>query len=91
MGWSESTFDYCTPRYFFNAYRGHLRANMEQARLIAYMASLIHASGSLRIQDFGLFPWENPLDYAPKFAPVDPERLEYFKTAKFKPLPNNPN
>lgn len=41
--------------------------------MTAYYASLIHSSKGLRITDFGLFPWENEYDYAPRFSKVNPE------------------
>ena len=46
---------------------------MEQARMIAYYASLIHSSKGLKISDFGIFPWEKASDYAPRFSKVDPD------------------
>lgn len=56
---------------------------MEQARLTAYYASLVHSTGRLRIQDFGIFPWENEADYAPRFGPVDPEAFARMSALEF--------
>lgn len=83
MGWTQDEFDFCEPRYFFNALRGAQRQSMEQARMTAYYASLIHSAKGLKISDFGLFPWENPADYAPKFSKVNPDAWAFMEAWKF--------
>lgn len=56
---------------------------MEQSRMMGYYASLIHSSKGLKITDFGLFPWENPKDYEPKFGPVDKEAFDRLSAWQF--------
>ena len=62
---------------------------MEQARLIAYYASLIHSTKRIKIKDFGLFPWENAEDYNTKFpsssefSPIDKEAFNRFNAIRF--------
>jgi hypothetical protein len=56
---------------------------MEQARLTAYYASLIHSTKSLKLNDFGIFPWEDELDFAPKFSKIDLEAFERFNAIQF--------
>ena len=56
---------------------------MEQSRMMGYYASLIHSSKSLKITDFGLFPWENPKDYEPKFPKVDKEAFDRISAGQF--------
>ena len=76
MGWTQEAFEFAEPRYFFNALRGHYRAQAENARMVGFYASIIHASQPISIKNFGLFAWESlPV---PKFAPVDPENLKRF-------------
>lgn len=67
----------------FNALRGQLRRDAENARMTGYYASMIHAQKGLAIKDFGLFPWEKEQDYAPVFSKVDPEAFERIKAFKF--------
>lgn len=56
---------------------------MEQARLTAYYASLIHSTKSLKLTDFGTFPWEKEAEYAPKFSKVDPEAFARINAFQF--------
>ena len=86
MGWTEDEFYLPTPRFFFSAFRGFQRGEMEQARLIALLASKVHATTRIGINDIALFPWEDEADYQPKFANIDPERLAFFSNAEFKAL-----
>lgn len=51
--------------------------------MMGYYASLIHSSKSLKITDFGLFPWENPKDYEPKFPKVDKEAFDRISAWQF--------
>lgn len=51
--------------------------------MMGYYASLIHSSKGLKITDFGLFPWENPKDYEPKFGPVDKEAFDRLSAWQF--------
>ena len=74
-------FDYATPRYLFNALTGRSRYEMEQARMIGYYASLVHASGKLKLKDFGLFPWEK--SSVAVFSELDKERFERLKALDF--------
>lgn len=60
-----------------------MRRDAEQARLIGYYASGIHAGKRIKINDFGVFPWEKEQDYAPVFSKVDPEAFERIKAFKF--------
>lgn len=61
---------------------------MEQSRLTAFYASQIHASKPIKLNDFGLFPWEDEKDYAPKFSKIDVEAFERFNAIQF---PNTDN
>lgn len=63
--------------------RGKQRSDMEQARLTAYYASLIHSTKRLKLSDFGLFAWEDEKDYLPRFGPIDKEALARFSEIKF--------
>jgi hypothetical protein len=83
LGWTQAEFDFSEPRYLFNAIRGKIKAEMENARLIGFYCSSIHAAKPLKLQDLGLFSWENPRDYAPKFGPIDKEAFERFRALEF--------
>lgn len=83
MGWSQDEFDFAEPRYLFNAVRGAQRRDMEQARLTAYYASLIHSPKGLRLTDFGLFPWEDESDYRPKFSKLDKDAFDRIAALQF--------
>lgn len=83
MNWTQEQFDFSEPRYFFNAYRGRQRSDMEQARMIGFYASLIHSSGKIRISDFGLFSWESEKAYAPEFSPLDPDAFARLDALEF--------
>lgn len=62
-----------------------MRAEMEQARLIAFFSSKPHLVKPARLHDFGFFSWENEEDFLPKIVPVDKAVLEAFSKAEFKP------
>jgi hypothetical protein len=60
-----------------------MRADMEQARLLGYYASLIHSAKPLQISHFGKFPWETEAEYAPKFSNVDKEAFDRIANFQF--------
>lgn len=82
MGWSQSDFEFCEPRYLFNAIKGIQRADMEQARLIGYYTSIIHSGEGFSFKN-NIFPWENPKDYEPKFPKVDKEAFDRISAWQF--------
>ena len=49
--------------------------------MIGDYASLVHASGKLKLKDFGLFPWEKPS--VAVFSELDTERFERLKALEF--------
>jgi hypothetical protein len=56
---------------------------MESARLIAFY-SKVHIEGSmLKLEKFGLFPWEKESDYAPRFSELDKEAFERMNAIQF--------
>lgn len=56
---------------------------MEHARLVAYYASLIHSSKSLKLSDFGIFPWEKASEYDPKFSELNKEAFDRIAAFQF--------
>lgn len=56
---------------------------MESSRLTSYYSSLIHSPKALKLQDFGIFPWENEKDYSPKFSSIDKEAFDRLDALEF--------
>jgi hypothetical protein len=61
---------------------------MESSRLTAYYSSLIHSPKTLKLQDFGVFPWENEKDYSPRFTALDKEAFDRLNALEFSQSDN---